>query len=72
MTYLRYGKISYASKDVLTWDGSWQPPASEEEKLKQQWKSDRLKKLTISVDETGEIKEVNVSSPTLRDYCSIS
>ena len=72
MTYLRYGKISYASNDVLTWDGSWQPPASEEKRLKQQWKSYRLKKLTISVNETGEIKEVNVSSPTLGDYCSIS
>jgi len=72
MTYLRYGVISYASNDVLTWDGSWKPPASEEEKLKQKWKSYRLKKLTFFVDETGKIKKVEVRTPTVRDYCSIS
>ena len=72
MTYLRYGKISYASNDVLTWDSSWRPPASVEETLKKKWKSYRLKKLTIFVDETGDVTKVDVRSPTMGDYCLIS
>ena len=72
MTYLRYGEISYKSNDVITWDGSWRPPAREVEKLKRNWKSHRLKKLTFSVDGTGEINKVDVRSPTVGDYCSIS
>ena len=72
MTYLRYGIISYASRDVLTWDNTWRPPRSLEEKLKNQWKSYRLKKLTIYVDKTGEVKKHDVRSPSLGDYCSIS
>ena len=57
---------------MLTWDRSWSPPASEEAKLEKRWKSHRLKKLTIFADETGEIKKVDVRSPTIGDYCSIS
>ena len=72
MTYLRYGIISYANGDVLAWDNSWRPPSCVQEKLKQDWKSCRLKKLTIFVDETGEVKRVDVVSPSLGDYCSIS
>ena len=72
MTYLRYGEISYESGDVLTQDNTWQPPRSLQEKLKKDWKSYRLKKLTIFVDETGEVKRVDVVSPSLGDYCSIS
>ena len=72
MTYLRYGVISYKSNDVITWDGIWRPPTREVEKLKQKWQSHRLKKLTFYVDGTGEIKTVDVRSPTIGDYCSIS
>ena len=68
MTYLRYGKISYASRDVLTWDSTWRPPSSLEEMLKEKWKSYRLKKLTIFVDETGKVKRCDVASPSLWDY----
>ena len=72
MTYLRYGKISYKSRDVLTWDNTWEPPDSLKEKLEKEWEQHRLKKLTIFVDETGRVKKLDVSSPSLKDYCSIS
>ena len=72
MTYLRYGEISYTSGDVEEWDNTWRPPSSLEKKLKEKWKSHRLKKLTIFVDETGEVKKHDVRSPSLGDYCAIS
>ena len=72
MTYLRYGIISYASGDVLTWDNTWLPPRSLQEELKKRWKSYRLMKLTIFVYETGEVKKVYVTSPSVWDYLPTS
>lgn len=71
-TSLRYGKISYRSADVETWDGSWNPPDSEVKKLKQEYKSTRVIRLTIFVDENDKICGVIVKPYTLRDYCTIS
>ena len=54
-TYLRYGKISFQSDDVVTWDGSWRPPEGVVESLEQEWKSTRLAKLKIFIDENGAL-----------------
>lgn len=71
-TYLRYGKISFEKKDVLIWDGIWRPPEKEEKRLEHDWKERRIAKLTIYVDDNGEMREADVKSLTIRDYCSIS
>lgn len=71
-TSLRYGKISYHSADVETWDESWNPPDSEVKKLEQEYKSTRVARLTIFVDENDKICGVRVKPYTLRDYCTIS
>ena len=68
MAYLRFGKVSYASRDVLTWDNIWRPPSILEKELEEEWRSYRLKKLTIFVDGTGEVKKCDVESPSLWDY----
>ena len=70
-TYLRYGKISFASKDVQIWDGSWRPPRSVVDDLKKKWGSTRIMGLTIFVDRNGEVKGVYVK-PTNWAYCPIS
>ncbi len=70
-TQLRYGKISFESYDVVTWDGTWQPPESVEERLEQQWKSTRLANLKIFIDENGAIC-TKVEPKSILHYCSIS
>lgn len=69
-TQLRYGKISFESHDVVTWDGTWQPPERVKESLEQEWKSTRLANLKIFIDENGAVcTKVEQNSWY---YCSIS
>lgn len=70
-TYLRYGEISFLSRDVQTWDGSWRPPKTVVDSLKQEWASTRIMALRMVVDQNGEVKDVYVK-PTAWGYCSIS
>ena len=72
-TRLRYGKISYDSKDVETWDRSWRPSKKEVEHLEKEWKSTRDAYLKIFVDGNGKQSKVIVDPVnTIWDYCSIS
>lgn len=71
-TYLRHGKISFAKKDIVKWDGKWQPPKKEKRKLEEEWRSVRVAKLTMSVGENGKLQKIEVRPLTVWDYCSIS
>jgi len=71
-TYLRHGKISFAKKDIVKWDGRWQPPKKDKRKLEEEWRSVRIAKLTMSVDQNDKLKKIAVIPLTVWDYCSIS
>lgn len=71
-TYLRHGKISFAKKDIVKWDGRWQPPKKDKRKLEEEWRSVQIAKLTMSVDQNGKLKKIAVIPLIAWDYCSIS
>ena len=69
-TCLRYGKISFDSKDVVTRVGSWQPSERDEDDLQQKWESTPVATLKMFVDKNGELRNVVVKPR--KGWCSIS
>ncbi|XP_022804644.1 uncharacterized protein LOC111341874 isoform X2 [Stylophora pistillata] len=69
-TRIRYGKISYESKDVVTWVESWQPSERDAEDLEQKCKSTPVATLKMYGDKSGELHRVVVTPKKSR--CSIS
>ena len=69
-TRIRYGKISYESKDVVTWVESWQPSERDAEDLEQNCKSTPVATLKMYGDKSGKLHRVVVTPKKSR--CSIS
>ena len=62
-TRMRYGKISFESKDVVTRVENWQPSEEDAKYLEQKWKSTPVAKLKLFGNKSGEIHRV-VVTPT--------
>nr|XP_058946161.1 uncharacterized protein LOC131774155 [Pocillopora verrucosa] len=62
-TRMRYGKISFESKDVVTRVENWQPSEEDAKDLEQKWKSTPVAKLKVFGNKSGEIHRV-VVTPT--------
>ena len=62
-TRMRYGKISFKCKDVVTRVENWQPSEKDAKDLEQKWKSTPVAKLKVFGNKSGEIHRV-VVTPT--------
>ena len=62
-TRMRYGKISFESKDVVTRVENWQPSEEDAKDLEQKWKSTPVAKLKVFGNKSGEIHRA-VVTPT--------
>ena len=60
-TRMRYGKISFESKDVVTRVENWQPSEEDAKDLEQKWKSTPVAKLKVFGNKSGEIHRVVVT-----------
>ena len=60
-TRMRYGKISFESKDVVTRVENWQPSEEDAKDLEQKWKSTPVAKLKVFGNKIGEIHRVVVT-----------
>ena len=60
-TRMRYGKISFESKDVVTQVENWQPSEEDAKDLEQKWKSTPVAKLKVFGNKSGEIRSVVVT-----------
>ena len=69
-TRMRYGKISFESKDVVTRVENWQPSEEDAEDLEQKWKSTPVAKLKVFGNKSGEIQNIFVTAK--KAWCSIS
>ena len=69
-TRMRYGKISFESKDVVTRVENWQPSDEDAEDLEQKWKSTPDAKLKVFGNKSGEIQNIVVTAK--KAWCSIS
>ena len=76
-TRLRYGEISYETRDATFWndDRKWRPSAKVEEDLRRDWKSTAIANAKFITDDRGEVKTATVTvtlSERVWNYCSIS